>query len=307
MTTSGERRARWASRSNSRRESSSGSPARRGGAAVGVDLEVADHDGVSRAAVGLAGAAEDGSDPGVELGGGVGLDRRSRRRRRRAAGRPRRRRRGPWPRSPARVDTLRTMRSTSAPSRSGSPRSSTTTSGRQSTTTPEGIGAAALGADGVPVVGQRRGRASRGSAGRLRSRAPMPWRLDDTTVAAAADRFVAGLNQGLGRAWVAPGRQRARMGPCAGPSPSSRCGSWPGPSAATVAWLGVSTVSDQLAGSGSHPDPLSAEEVSAELAAGAEHDHDHRGHGPVVHRRRPRPTTRHRRAGGHDDLAPPRR
>jgi hypothetical protein len=42
-----------------------------------------------------------------------------------------------------------------------------------------------------------------------------------------------------------------------------------GAAAATVAWLGVSTVSDQLAGSGSHPDPLSAEEISAELAAEA--------------------------------------
>jgi len=36
--------------------------------------------------------------------------------------------------------------------------------------------------------------------------------------------------------------------------------------ATTVAWLGVSTVSDQLAGSGSHPDPLSADEIR-DLAA----------------------------------------
>jgi hypothetical protein len=41
-----------------------------------------------------------------------------------------------------------------------------------------------------------------------------------------------------------------------------------GAAAATVAWLGVSTVSDQLAGSGSHPDPLSADQISDELAAG---------------------------------------
>ena len=41
-----------------------------------------------------------------------------------------------------------------------------------------------------------------------------------------------------------------------------------GAAATTVAWLGVSTVSDQLAGSGSHPDPLSSEEVAAQ-AAGA--------------------------------------
>ena len=40
------------------------------------------------------------------------------------------------------------------PSRSGSPRSSTTTSGCQSTTAPEGVRTAALGADGVAVVGQ---------------------------------------------------------------------------------------------------------------------------------------------------------
>lgn len=39
--------------------------------------------------------------------------------------------------------------------------------------------------------------------------------------------------------------------------------------ATTVAWLGVSTVSDQLAGSGSHPDPLSDDEISAELAGTA--------------------------------------
>jgi len=41
-----------------------------------------------------------------------------------------------------------------------------------------------------------------------------------------------------------------------------------GAAATIVAWLGVSTVSDQLAGSGSHPDPLSAEEIRAEVAAG---------------------------------------
>ena len=40
-----------------------------------------------------------------------------------------------------------------------------------------------------------------------------------------------------------------------------------GAAATIVAWLGVSTVSDQLAGSGSHPDPLSAEEIGAEVAA----------------------------------------
>ena len=34
-----------------------------------------------------------------------------------------------------------------------------------------------------------------------------------------------------------------------------------GAAATTVAWLGVSTVSEQLAGSGSHPAPLSAEEI----------------------------------------------
>jgi cytoskeletal protein RodZ len=39
-----------------------------------------------------------------------------------------------------------------------------------------------------------------------------------------------------------------------------------GAAAATVAWLGVSVVSEQLAGSGSHPDPLSAEEIRAEVA-----------------------------------------
>jgi hypothetical protein len=38
--------------------------------------------------------------------------------------------------------------------------------------------------------------------------------------------------------------------------------------ATTVAWLGVSTVSEQLAGSGSHPDPLSAEEIAAQRAQG---------------------------------------
>jgi hypothetical protein len=38
-----------------------------------------------------------------------------------------------------------------------------------------------------------------------------------------------------------------------------------GAAATTVAWLGVSTVSDQLAGSGSHPDPLSADEIAAEV------------------------------------------
>jgi len=40
-----------------------------------------------------------------------------------------------------------------------------------------------------------------------------------------------------------------------------------GAAATTVAWLGVSTVSEQLAGSGSHPAPLSAEEIRDELAA----------------------------------------
>jgi hypothetical protein len=40
-----------------------------------------------------------------------------------------------------------------------------------------------------------------------------------------------------------------------------------GVAATTVAWLGVSTVSDQLAGSGSHPDPLSGDQISDELAA----------------------------------------
>jgi hypothetical protein len=40
-----------------------------------------------------------------------------------------------------------------------------------------------------------------------------------------------------------------------------------GVAATTVAWLGVSTVRDELAGSQSHPDPLSAEEISDELAA----------------------------------------
>jgi len=39
-----------------------------------------------------------------------------------------------------------------------------------------------------------------------------------------------------------------------------------GAAATTVAWLGVSTVSDQLAGSGSHPDPLSADQINDELA-----------------------------------------
>jgi hypothetical protein len=39
-----------------------------------------------------------------------------------------------------------------------------------------------------------------------------------------------------------------------------------GVAATTVAWLGVSTVSDQLGGSQSHPDPLSADEIAAELA-----------------------------------------
>jgi hypothetical protein len=41
-----------------------------------------------------------------------------------------------------------------------------------------------------------------------------------------------------------------------------------GAAATTVAWLGVSTVSDQLSGSGSHPDPLSADEIAAQ-ATGA--------------------------------------
>ena len=40
-----------------------------------------------------------------------------------------------------------------------------------------------------------------------------------------------------------------------------------GAAATTVAWLGVSTVSDQLAGSGSHPDPLTPEEIRSEVAA----------------------------------------
>jgi len=39
-----------------------------------------------------------------------------------------------------------------------------------------------------------------------------------------------------------------------------------GAAATTVAWLGVSTVSEQLAGSGSHPDPLSAEEIADDAA-----------------------------------------
>ena len=40
-----------------------------------------------------------------------------------------------------------------------------------------------------------------------------------------------------------------------------------GAAAATVAWLGVSSVSDELAGSSSHPDPMSAEEIRAQVAA----------------------------------------
>jgi hypothetical protein len=39
-----------------------------------------------------------------------------------------------------------------------------------------------------------------------------------------------------------------------------------GAAAAIVAWLGVSTVNEQLAGSGSHPDPLTAEEIAAQAA-----------------------------------------
>jgi len=37
--------------------------------------------------------------------------------------------------------------------------------------------------------------------------------------------------------------------------------------ATTIAWLGVSTVSDQLAGSGSHPDPLSPDEIASQVAS----------------------------------------
>jgi hypothetical protein len=40
-----------------------------------------------------------------------------------------------------------------------------------------------------------------------------------------------------------------------------------GAAATTVAWLGVSSVSDELAGSSSHPDPLTGEEIRAEVAA----------------------------------------
>jgi hypothetical protein len=40
-----------------------------------------------------------------------------------------------------------------------------------------------------------------------------------------------------------------------------------GAAATTVAWWGVSTVSEQLAGSNSHPAPLSAEDIREELAA----------------------------------------
>ena len=42
-----------------------------------------------------------------------------------------------------------------------------------------------------------------------------------------------------------------------------------GAAAATVAWLGVSSVSDELAGSASHPEPLTAEEIRDEVAAGS--------------------------------------
>ena len=40
-----------------------------------------------------------------------------------------------------------------------------------------------------------------------------------------------------------------------------------GVAATTVAWLGVSSVRDELAGSQSHPDPLSSDEIATELAA----------------------------------------
>jgi hypothetical protein len=42
-----------------------------------------------------------------------------------------------------------------------------------------------------------------------------------------------------------------------------------GAAATTVARLGVSSVGDELAGNASHPAPLSAEEITAEVAAGS--------------------------------------
>jgi hypothetical protein len=40
-----------------------------------------------------------------------------------------------------------------------------------------------------------------------------------------------------------------------------------GAAASTVAWLGVSSVSDELAGTSSHPDPMSDEEIGAQVAS----------------------------------------
>ena len=91
-------------------------------------------------------------------------------------------------------------------------------------------------------------------------------------------RFGGSLTQGLGRPWVAPGRRRARMEPCAGRSASLPCGSRPArPRPPSRGWA-CRPVSDQLAGSGSHPDPLSAEEIRPRWPRCRHDDHgDDRG------------------------------
>ena len=121
-------------------------------------------------------SAQDGPDAGVELGGGVRLDDVVVGAGVEQLARSRLRRRGRWPRSPA--PSRRCGPSGARRCRRGraGPRSSTTTSGCQSTTTLQRVRAAGLGADGVAAVGQRARRASRGSADRPRPPAPMPSR-----------------------------------------------------------------------------------------------------------------------------------
>ena len=120
------------------------------------------------------------------------------------------------------------------------------------------------------------------------------------------------LNPPLGRPWAAAKRRAGQDGRVRQDRRSSSPrGSWPAPSPSTLASVGVSTVSDQVTGS-SRPAPLSAEQVSDELARRRRRDASHRRRvdhdddGAADHRRPPPPASTGGRpaSASTTDLAP---
>ena len=128
----GSRRARWASRSNSSRVRSRARPSTVASRARAPTTRPPTTSRSSAPSAAVA-AAQHRPDAGFELGRRVRLDHVVVGAPVEQRGRSRPRRRGRSRRSPARRRQPRSIRSTSAPSMSGRPRSSTTTSGRQST------------------------------------------------------------------------------------------------------------------------------------------------------------------------------